>query len=62
MSDVTAERYERILAQQKLNWPKQIAGAKTGNPFATLCQHCFGRHFPPLDEICPHAPPVRRNP
>lgn len=47
-----------ILKTQIDDWPKHLAGAKMGNPFATLCKHCFGRHRPPNDEICPHEPPA----
>jgi hypothetical protein len=50
-------RYEQILAKQRNDWPKDLAGSKQGNPFATLCSHCYGRHIPPRDEICPHDPP-----
>ena len=53
----TTGRRESILAQQELDWPKHLAGAKAGNPWATLCLHCYGRHPPPKDEICPHNPP-----
>lgn len=55
----TAARREAILAQQRADWPKHLAGAAQGNPFATLCQHCYGRHAPPRDEICPHPEPRR---
>lgn len=29
-------------------------GAATGNPYATLCLHCYGRHWAPKDNECPH--------
>lgn len=29
-------------------------GASTGNPYATLCMHCYGRHWSPKDKECPH--------
>ena len=29
-------------------------GAKTGNPYAPLCLHCYGRHQSPRDKECPH--------
>lgn len=51
--------YEKALQQQNESWPKHLDGAKSGNPFATLCHHCYGRHPPPRDEICPHEPPPR---
>ena len=41
------ERYAAILADQEKTWPIHLAGTKEGNPFATLCQHCYGRHTPP---------------
>ena len=31
-----------------------VANGTSGNPFATLCYHCYARHAPPKDEICPH--------
>lgn len=48
---------EKILAKQIAAWPKHIAAGKNGNPWATLCLHCYGRHAPPHDSICPHDPP-----
>lgn len=48
-------RHDAILARQQQEWPARVLGAKAGNPYATLCQHCFGRHVPPRDEICPNA-------
>lgn len=54
---IPPERYEAILAEQKRTWPAQLAGAKQGNPYAGLCLHCYGRHAPPNDAICPHSPP-----
>jgi len=44
----------RSLEQQQADWKRQLEGAKTGNPYATLCQHCYGRHAPPFDELCPN--------
>lgn len=55
--DGDGPRYESILAEQKKNWPKHIEGAEQGNPHATLCLHCYGRHEPPHGEICPYDPP-----
>lgn len=52
-------RYESILIQQNTDWPKHLEGAKTGNPYATLCSHCYGRHAPPKDDICPREPSLR---
>ena len=48
---------EAILKRQEEGWPLAVAEGKKGNPFATLCMHCYGRHKPPMDEICPHEPP-----
>ena len=56
-STLTPAQREAILAEQKRHWPLPPAAA--GNPFATLCLHCYGRHAPPRDEICPHDPPRR---
>lgn len=44
----------RKLERQQREWPLHLKGAADGNPFATLCRHCCGRHAPPRDEICPH--------
>lgn len=48
-------------AEKEARWKREdeIArdGAKTGNPFATLCEHCYGRHRAPRDAECPHSPP-----
>lgn len=48
-----------ILKFQIDNWERSKEGARKGNPFATLCLHCYGRHAPPKDEICPYDPPNR---
>ena len=45
-----------ILKQQLEHWKLALEFGK-GNPYATLCLHCYGRHAPPKDEICPHDPP-----
>lgn len=45
-----------ILATQLEQWPRDLEGGK-GNPFTSLCLHCYGRHAPPRDDICPHSPP-----
>lgn len=54
---LSPERYAATLARQEVDWPIHIAGAKRGNPFATLCSHCYGRHRPPKDVLCPNNPP-----
>jgi hypothetical protein len=45
---------ELRLAEQQRKWERDLAGARGGNPYATLCLHCYGRHAPPRDEMCPH--------
>lgn len=35
-------------------WQNALAGARAGNPFATLCDHCMGRHPPPRHALCRH--------
>ena len=47
-----AQKHEWL--KQERDWPLILKGAQGGNPYATLCQHCFGRHEPPRDNICPH--------
>ena len=39
-------RREAELARQLKAWPEHLRGAKQGNPLATLCAHCYGRHAP----------------
>lgn len=56
---MTDDARTALLQRQESDWPKHVAGGKQGNPYATLCNHCYGRHKPPLDEICPHQPPPR---
>ncbi len=51
------ERYNQILEKQIKAWPNHVKGGKEGNPFATLCDHCYGRHSPPHGIICPNKPP-----
>lgn len=46
-----------ILQRQIDGWDRAMEAGRKGNPFATLCFHCYGRHAPPHDEICPHEPP-----
>ena len=47
------------LAEQQRTWPLHLEGARQGNPWATLCTHCYGRHPPPHGDICPRNPPGR---
>ena len=42
------------LERQKREWERRVQLGKQGNPFATLCNNCYGRHAPPNDELCPH--------
>ncbi len=48
---------EETQAEKEVRWKREDAsaqyGASTGNPFATLCQHCYGRHWSPKDNECP---------
>ena len=41
-------------ADQSADWENRKRGAALGNPYATLCLHCYGRHAPPFDDQCPH--------
>ena len=50
-------RREAELARQLKAWPEHLRGAKQGNPLATLCAHCYGRHAPPRDTLCTRDPP-----
>ncbi len=45
-----------ILEKQMAGWGRVKVEAKKGNPWATLCLHCYGRHAPPRDAICPNEP------
>ena len=54
---LTQAQRESILAEQRRHSPPPPQAA--GNPFATLCLNCYGRHAPPKDEICQHEPPKR---
>lgn len=49
---ITETHRQSILEEQIRDWPKHLKGAEAGNPYATLCWHCYGRHAPPKDEIC----------
>jgi hypothetical protein len=41
------------IARQQREWANDLRGAATGNPYATLCNTCMGRHAPPRHERCP---------
>lgn len=56
---LTAEQRGALLTRQQADWPRLVNLGSEGNPFATLCDHCCGRHKPPMDEICPNQPPPR---
>ena len=60
MSDLKWREAE--LARQQQGWELCLKEAKRGNPFATLCYHCYGRHAPPRDDLCPNEPPKRKQP
>lgn len=55
---MSAETQEEKQARWDREWKNALYGASTGNPFATLCEHCYGRHRPPRDKECPHDPPL----
>jgi hypothetical protein len=57
MTKTADHRRQTILEKQLAGWPRHLEGARQGNPWATLCGHCYGRHAPPNEEICPHDPP-----
>lgn len=46
-------------AEKEARWKRQdetaLYGAETGNPYATLCLNCYGRHRSPKDNECPHS-------
>lgn len=42
------------LDEQQRKWERDLEGARGGNPYATLCLHCCGRHAPPRDKFCPN--------
>ena len=45
-------------ADKEARWRREdethTSGARTGNPFATLCTNCYGRHRSPRDYECPY--------
>lgn len=43
-------------ARWDADWQNALFGAKLGNPYATMCQRCCGRHKPPRDKECPNLP------
>ncbi len=51
-------------AEKSARWKREdelsAYGAKTGNPFATLCDNCMGRHWSPKDKECPHPKYIRK--
>lgn len=57
MVTMTEAQKETILKRQIDGWERAKEAGRKGNPLATLCLHCYGRHAPPQDEICPHKPP-----
>lgn len=42
----------KLLEKQQQEWPHMRALAREGNPLATMCLHCYGRHAPPRDDLC----------
>lgn len=51
---LTDKQKANILEEQLKQWPCDLDAGAKGNPYATLCQNCYGRHTPPRDQICPH--------
>jgi hypothetical protein len=51
MSETQAEKE----ARWEREWKAALHGGSQGNPFATLCDHCYGRHKPPRDKECTRA-------
>lgn len=49
-----------ILSRQMAGWERARREGREGNPLATLCLHCYGRHPPPMDDICPYDPPAQQ--
>lgn len=49
-----AETQEDKEARWKKDWDNQLAGARSGNPYAGMCDHCMGKHKPPRNNECPH--------
>ncbi|MCP4619952.1 MAG: hypothetical protein GY844_26380 [Bradyrhizobium sp.] len=45
---------EAARERQQREWQRDLEGAATGNPYATLCYGCMGRHRPPRNELCPY--------
>lgn len=60
MGTLTEAQRDSILKKQIDDWGRAVEAGRKGNPFATLCLHCYGRHQPPLDDICPNDPPSQR--
>ena len=48
------ESTEAARERKEREWRRDLEGAATGNPYATLCYGCMGRHRPPRNELCPY--------
>lgn len=53
ISPTPGEAGKKLSPQQEREWRDAQAGARLGNPYATLCLHCYGRHQPPRNDECP---------
>jgi hypothetical protein len=53
-SQVITDSTEAARERQQREWQRDLEGAATGNPYATLCYGCMGRHRPPRNELCPY--------
>jgi len=49
---LTEDQRVNVLQEQENIWSSCVEAGRKGDPFATLCLHCYGRHKPPRDEIC----------
>lgn len=57
MAELSDAQKATILKEQLAGWERAKEAGRKGNPLATLCLHCFGRHPPPYGDICPDEPP-----
>lgn len=50
-----ADKPDGVTDKQWRDWLNDLAGMRSGNPYATMCRYCSGRHGPPRDHDCPRA-------
>lgn len=62
--EVSASTTRETQAEKEARWKRQDEnqryGMRMGNPMASLCLHCYGRHWSPKDDECPHPKFVRK--